>query len=217
MEGRAFWISTGILSAALLAQGAPASTGTRSSAFEYDPTTGLLTKVVVEGEDSNLCLVTTHTYDAYGNRTGTTTRNCNGSTANEAAAPTGDAVFSSRTVGTGYASGTGYPAGQFPTSNTDAMGNPPETRTYDARFGVVLTRTDPNNVPVTQTYDDFGRPVLKTNADGTKVQLSYAFCSGVNGGTASCPTYGAYVVTTQPLASDGVTANGHGQRSITTP
>jgi hypothetical protein len=37
---------------------ANATTGTRSSAFEYDATTGLLTKEIVEGEDSNLCLVT---------------------------------------------------------------------------------------------------------------------------------------------------------------
>jgi RHS repeat-associated protein len=191
----------------LLAQGAGATTGTRTSAFEYDATTGLLTKEIIEGEDSNLCLVTTHAYDGYGNRLSSTTRNCNGSTGNEAAAPTGAAVFTSRTVLTAYQSGTGYPAGEFPTSNTDALTHT-ETKTYDGRFGVVLTHKDPNLVQTTQTYDVFGRPSLLTKGDGTKVQLTYNFCSGVNGGTASCPALAAYVVKSQPFASDGVTANG---------
>jgi RHS repeat-associated protein len=194
----AFLLSVGI---------ANATTGTRTSAFEYDPTTGLLTKEIVEGEDSNLCLVTTYAYDNYGNRLSATTRNCNGSTANEAAAPTGAAVFTSRTVSTGYVAGTGYPAGQFPTNNTDAL-NHTESKTYDARFGVILTHTDLNLVQTTQTYDAFGRPSLLTKGDGTQVQLTYNFCSGVNGGAASCPSLAAYVVKSQPLAADGVTANG---------
>jgi len=191
----------------MLAQVAGATTGTRTSAFEYDPATGLLTKEIVEGEDSNLCLVTTYAYDNYGNRLSATTRNCNGSTANEAAAPTGAAVFTSRTVSTGYVAGSGYPAGQFPTNNTDAL-NHTESKTYDARFGVVLTHTDVNLVQTTQTYDAFGRPSLLTAGDGTKSQLTYSFCSGVNGGSASCPSLAAYAVKSQPLAADGVTANG---------
>jgi len=195
------------LALGLLTQMAMATTGTRTSAFEYDATTGLLTKQIIEGEDSNLCVVTTYGYDGYGNRTSSTTRNCNGSTGNESAAPTGVAVFSTRTVSTAYQSGTGYPAGTFPSGNTDAL-NHSESRTFDARFGAALTYKDPNLVQTTQTYDVFGRPSLLTRGDGTKLQMTYSFCSGFNGGTASCPSLAAYIVQSQPLASDGVTANG---------
>jgi RHS repeat-associated protein len=183
------------------------TTGTRSSAYEYNATTGQLTKEIIEGEDSNLCLVSTYTYDAYGNRSGSITRNCNGSASDEAAAPTGAAVFTSRTVSTQYQSGTGYPSGMFVTANTDAL-NHTETKTYDVRFGRVATHTDANLVKATQTYDAFGRVSLSTKGDGTEVQMSYTFCTGVNGGTASCPALAAYVVKSQPLATDGVTANG---------
>jgi hypothetical protein len=57
----------------------PAATLTRTSAFDYDAGSGLLTKEIVEPGDSNLCLVTEYQYDGYGNKTGATTRNCNGS------------------------------------------------------------------------------------------------------------------------------------------
>ena len=183
------------------------TTGTRSSAYEYNATTGQLTKEIIEGEDSNLCKVTTYTYDGYGNRNGSTTRNCNGSASDEAAAPSGAAVFASRTLSSAYQSGTGYPAGQYPTSNTDAL-NHTETKTYDARFGLLATHKDPNLVQTTQAYDVFGRPSLLTKGDGTKVQMTYSFCTGYDGGTASCPALAAYVVKSQPLASDGVTPNG---------
>lgn len=197
----------GGLTLVLFAQTALATSATRSTAFEYNATTGQLNKEVIEGENSNLCLVTTYTYDGYGNRLSSTTRNCNGSTANEAAAPTGAAVFTARTVSSSYAAGTGYPAGEFTDTNKDAL-NHTETKTYDPRFGGVSTHKDPNLVLTTQTYDTFGRPSLLTKGDGTKLQMTYSFCSGVNGGTASCPALAAYVVKSQPLASDGVTANG---------
>ena len=40
---------------------------TRTSAFEYDPASGLLIREVIEPDNSALCLVTTYVYDAYGN------------------------------------------------------------------------------------------------------------------------------------------------------
>ncbi len=76
---------------------AQAATATRSSSFVYDPASGLLTKEIIEPGNSQLCLVTEYTYDAFGNKTAVTTRNCNGS-AGEAAAPTGDAVIAPRTT-----------------------------------------------------------------------------------------------------------------------
>ena len=84
-----------LLPAVLLALGlalpASAATLTRSSAFTYAATSGLLAKEVMEPADSTLCLVTEYAYDTYGNKTAATTRNCNGSPipgiGNEAAAP----------------------------------------------------------------------------------------------------------------------------------
>src|SRR3977135_421433 len=81
-----------------------AATQTRTAAFEYDPATGKVIKEIIEPDDPNLCLVTTYTYDTFGNRGSATTRNCNGSSS-EAPAPSGDAVFQSRTTTQAYAAG----------------------------------------------------------------------------------------------------------------
>src|SRR5262245_11581339 len=84
------------------------TTLTRTPAYEYDANSGLLTREIIEPGDAALCLVTTYTYDAFGNKNGATTRNCNGSTSGgvtEAPAPTGDPVFVSRSSSTTYAAG----------------------------------------------------------------------------------------------------------------
>ena len=101
---------------------AQAATLTRTSAFDYSPTTGLLTKEIIEPGDPNLCLVTAYAYDTYGNKASATTRNCNGSTGSvpasnsEAAAPYGDAVIAPRTTSNTYDA-----RGQFPTAGSNAL------------------------------------------------------------------------------------------------
>jgi hypothetical protein len=142
----------GLLSAcllwAVLNPGAHAATETRTSAFEYDPVSGLLIKEIVEPGDSTLCLVTTYSYDGFGNKTGSTTRNCNGSAGShpginsEAAAPAAGSApaFASRTSSTGYSAD-----GRFATSSTNALGQT-ETRQFDARFGKVTQLTGPNGL-----------------------------------------------------------------------
>ncbi|MRR58958.1 MAG: hypothetical protein EG824_12205 [Deltaproteobacteria bacterium] len=69
-----------------------AATATRTSAFSYDATSGLLVKEIVEPDNSDLCLVTEYLYDGYGNKVSASTRNCNGS-AGEAGAPS-DTIIS---------------------------------------------------------------------------------------------------------------------------
>jgi RHS repeat-associated protein len=181
-----------------------ATSATRTSAFEYDPVTGLLTKEIIEPDNSNLCLVTTYTYDNYGNKTAVTTRNCNGSSS-EAASPTGDAVIAPRTYSSTYDA-----IGQFPVASTNALGQS-ETKVFDPKWGTPLSLTGPNGLTSTWQYDGFGRKVLETRADGTKTQWSYQYCAGVNGGTATCPTIGGaagtWLVQTTPQAADG-TQNG---------
>ncbi|WP_374344539.1 hypothetical protein, partial [Azonexus sp.] len=51
-----------------------AATQSRTAVFEYDATTGLLVREVVEPGNPDLCVATVHSYDAYGNRTASTTR-----------------------------------------------------------------------------------------------------------------------------------------------
>lgn len=199
-------IQSVLWAAACLAAGiAQGGTLTRTSAFEYDAVSGLLTKEIVEPGDSNLCLVTVYAYDGFGNRTSATTRNCNGSvgsvpgTNSEAAAPTGDAVIASRTTTTTYDAG-----GRYPTGAANALGHA-ESRTFDPRFGTVLTVTGPNGLTTSWQYDDYGRKVLETRPDGTRTQWAYGwYHSGFTvGGDPS-----AYYVTETPLAADGVTQNG---------
>jgi RHS repeat-associated protein len=178
--------------------GAQAATQTRTTAFEYDPASGLLTKEIIEPDDPNLCLVTTYSYDAYGNKTGTTTRNCNGSSS-EAAVPTGDAVFETRTATTAFAAGSvlingttyTWSAGQFPTTSTNALGHS-ETNEFDPRFGAVTKLIGPNGLVTTWTYDGFGRKASQTRSDGTLTAWTYTRCVDSPG---TCPTYGEYFVT----------------------
>src|SRR5262245_46729475 len=145
------------------ALGVHAATQTRTSSFDYDPATGLLVKEVIEPDNSNLCLVTTYVYDSYGNKSSATTRNCNGSTG-EAAAPTGNAVFESRTNSNAFAAGSvviagtiyTWNAGQFPTTSTNALIQS-ESKKFDPRVGAVVELTGPNGLTTTWEHDGFGR------------------------------------------------------------
>ncbi len=108
---------------------------TRSSAFEYDLSTGQLIREVVEPNDPALCVVTTYQYDPYGNRKSATTRNCNGVAFNdgqtpaEAPAPSCaasvqhcNAIFTARTSSTSFdATAVNALPGQFATSSMNAL------------------------------------------------------------------------------------------------
>ena len=191
-------LALGTLLAPLAAHAA--TTSTRTSAFTYDSASGLLVKEVIEPDDSTLCLVTEYTYDAHGNKTASTTRNCNGSTG-EAAAPTGDAVFTART-----SNNTFDPRGPFPITSKNALGQS-ESKTYDPRFGSLTKLTGPNGLSTTWQYDDFGRKTLEIRADGTQTRWEYLYCyeNGVG-----CPNISGvqWLIQETALASDGVTRNG---------
>ncbi|MFT3848682.1 MAG: RHS repeat-associated core domain-containing protein [Propionivibrio sp.] len=184
---------------------APAATQTRTSAFAYDAVTGQRTKEILEPDNGALCLVTDYVYDAYGNRTVSVQRNCNG-TNGEAAPPSGDAVIEVRTTTDTYDS-----RGQYPVNSSNALSQT-ESKTYDPRWGKPTRLTGPNGLSTTWSYDGFGRKIKEVRADGTQTQWDYLYCAGINGGTASCPTIGgaagAWLIRETPLASDGVTPNG---------
>lgn len=159
------------------AESAPA-TETRTSAFVYDPDSGLLTKEIIEPSNPNLCVVTEYTYDHFGNKTSAITRNCNGS-ADEAAAPApgSDAVFVSRTDSVTY---TYTLDGSSTTFATNALGHS-ETKVFEAAFGNATSLTGPNNLATTWQYDTFGRKKLETRADATTTSWAYSQpCDWVN-------------------------------------
>ncbi|WP_370306068.1 FG-GAP-like repeat-containing protein [Sinimarinibacterium flocculans] len=199
-SGTNWWI--GRLASSQVTSGAPGVPNiVRTSAFTYSSTYGELVREIVEPNNSTACLVTVYGRDAFGNKNLNTVRNCNG-TAPEAAAPTGDAVFQTRVTSVTYDA-----RGQFPTTGTNAL-NHVDTRTFDARFGAPASLTDPNNITVQWQYDTLGRKTFEIRPEGTRTRTQYFYCSGINGGTTSCPTYGRYMIQTTPLAPDGTTVIG---------
>jgi RHS repeat-associated protein len=165
---------------------------TRKSCFLYDTNTGLLTREVIEPISTTNCvaspigLQTDYAYDAFAHVQTTT--------------------ISGSGIATRTKSALYDAVGQFQTQGCNTL-NQCETYLYDARFGERSSLTDPNNLTTAWTYDTFGRLSLETRADGTKTALSYAYCNGVNGGTASCPSLGAIHQLATPQNAGG-TQNG---------
>jgi RHS repeat-associated protein len=162
------------------------SSGTRSSGFGYDTGSGLLTQEVIEPATPSLRLQTDYVYDAYGNKT--------------------SATVSGIDIATRAASTTYDAQGRFATSATNALGQS-ESWQYDPRFGLPTSHTGPNGLTTTWSYDGFGRKVLEVRADGTRSQFTYSFCSGFNGGTASCPAGAVRLNQAISYAPDGSTQN----------
>jgi RHS repeat-associated protein len=170
------------------AGGAAAQTsGTRTSSFAYDAASGLLTQEVVEPNTTALRLETDYVYDAFGNKTSIAVHGVDITTR------TSTATFDAK--------------GQFATTNANAL-NQSESFQYDARFAQATSHTGPNGLTTSWTYDSFGRKTSELRPDGTQTKWSYQFCSGVNGGTASCVSGAAYLVQATPLAADGTTQIG---------
>jgi RHS repeat-associated protein len=163
------------------------TSATRTSSFAYDPASGLLTQQVVEPNTTSLRLETDYVYDAFGNKTSVSVSGVDITTR------TNTATYDAQ--------------GQFALTNANAL-NQSETWQYDPRFGTPTSHTGPNGLTTTWSYDAIGRKIQEVGPDGTQTKWAYLYCSGVNGGTASCPTNGAYLIQATPLASDGATQNG---------
>jgi RHS repeat-associated protein len=178
--------------ATLLAAPALAASETRVSSWTYDAA-GMIATEMIEPDIAQLTLVTSYTYDAFGNKTAVTV----------SSPATGDAAIASRTTSTTYTAD-----GRFPATVTNAL-NQSESRVYDAALGALTSQTGPNGLTTSWQYDSFGRKILETRPDGTKTKWEYLWCSGYNGGSlAGCPTLARYAIRTTPLASDGTTQIG---------
>ena len=162
----------------------------RTSAFEYDPVTGLLKSETLE-PGTAACVITSYAYDSYGNKTTATTSNCGSG---------GRSAFTTRSSGTTYAAGTvniggvgnvSVPAGTFPTVSSNALGHT-ENKEFDPRFGTVTALTGPNALTNRVQVDDFGRPVRETRADGTSTITAYCYLperdiSDLSSNSSNCP------------------------------
>ncbi|CCE06201.1 exported hypothetical protein [Bradyrhizobium sp. STM 3843] len=157
---------------------------TRTSSFSYDPASGLLTQEVVEPDTPALRLQTDYVYDAFGHKQSVTVSG---------------ADIASRSSTSSYDA-----RGQFATSNSNALGQS-ESVQYDLRFGQPTSHTGPNGLTTTWSYDSFGRKILEVRPDGTLSKWIYLFCSGVNGGTATCLSGASYLVQETSYAADGTT------------
>ncbi|AWI08316.1 FG-GAP-like repeat-containing protein [Ereboglobus luteus] len=137
------------------APGVPSQT--RTSAFEYDPDTGLLTKEIIEPDsindpspDPTLELTTTYEYDDFGNKTKATTE--------------GAGLDEDRVIETTYDS-----KGRFPEETKNAKDHT-ETYIYNQKLGVIEQTTGPNDIKTRWEYDGFARPVREIRAYGTGAQ-----------------------------------------------
>ncbi len=164
----------------------------RGSSFSYydanaGAKAGLLKSETVEPDRPDLCVVTTHAYDDFGNRVSSTTANCAGASAG--------ASFTARTTSTAYGAMSVtvagktvvVPAGTAASSLTNAK-NQSETHLVDPRFGKGVSLTGPNQLTTAWTLDDFGRAVQAINPDGTEADTAYCYLSGKGVDTSSNST-----------------------------
>ena len=124
------------------------STQTRTSNFEYDKVTGLLTKESIEPDDNDdpsLKITTTYEHDSFGNKTKATTTGFG----------LGD---NGRTIKTTYDS-----QGRFPKETENAKGHK-ETYVYNQELGVIESQTGPNGITTKWEYDSFARQVKEIRA-----------------------------------------------------
>lgn len=137
-------------------------TATRSSSFDYDYYTGLLSAETIE-PGTAFELKTTYGRDSFGNITSTTVSG---------------ADIISRTTNQGFSSGYPY-YGRFNTSTTNAL-NHTETREFNVANGTVSLATSPNGLQTAFQYDGFGRLIRKQFSQHgilTWTQTERLFCN----------------------------------------
>jgi RHS repeat-associated protein len=176
------------LTLSLLAMGTGhAASITHTTAYEYHPTSGRLSKSIVEPDNVQLRLETASTYDAWGNQT----------TVTVSSPATGMAAIAPRVSTVTYDA-----RGQFSTGDSNAL-NQSESKTTESNFGMPMSLTGPNGLTTYWGYDDFGRKILETRADNTQTIVSYNYCAGYNNGTTPCPSLARYMVQSTPYARNG--------------
>lgn len=214
---RQYWLQKAVV-AALVAAGVAhgADTQVRTTGYDYDPSSGLLLKEMQEPNDATLCVIRAFSnFDGFGRAKTVTVRNCNSAQVNATAAAPSEAAplaadatqaFIDRVSTTAFATDP-----RFVGVTTNAGGHV-DSYEYDTALGVPTKKTEKLDVTNSRVtlwkYDKLGRKTLEVRGDDNGTQWDYAYCSGVNGGTATCPTVGgaagAYVITITPIHATGL-------------
>lgn len=121
----------------------------RQSIFTYNDDTGLLQSEKIVSDDDKLSLIKEYTHDAFGNIITSTTL------ATDVPERTTTTVYDSR--------------GQFIIETTNALGQS-ESRENNNEHGQQTSVTGPNFLTTNWQYDDFGRLLKESRADGTKTR-----------------------------------------------
>ncbi|WP_163370505.1 RHS repeat-associated core domain-containing protein [Endozoicomonas acroporae] len=151
-------------------------TETRTSAFEYDAVTGMLTKEIVEPDDARFRTATAYTYDAWGNQLTST--------------------LSGEGIPTRSSSNTFSADGLYLVSKTNALGQVTEQILERDTFGRPLRIADINGVETTFAYDGMGRKSGERHASGAGKDYALFTCADA---PVSCPPSGALVVEVKAL------------------
>ena len=170
-----------------------AGTVTTTTAFEYDPVTGLRTAVVQEPDNPQLNLRTQYTYNKVGQRL-TTTVSSNA---------TGSAAIPTRTTET-LAYGVGA---AMPSTSTNALG---QTSSFGFdKMDMPAYINNLNGINSTFVFDMFQRKKTETRADGVIINWYYNVCgkSNPNPIDASCPAGMARYLTTQTFSNTSGATN----------
>lgn len=166
-EDTSNWFLGRLTSSTVTAMAPGKPTLTRSSAFIYDPVSGLLTTEIVEPkydaqnnlvQSSHDMLKTVYTYDGFGNKQ---TATMTGWDVDQ----TGAIVMSTRSTSTYYDT-----KGRFPDHTVNAKGHR-EDYTYNQNLGVVETLTGPNGLTTSWDYDGFGTKIKETRSDNTTTTM----------------------------------------------
>jgi RHS repeat-associated protein len=140
---------------------------TRVSQFEYDATSGLLNKEIVQPGNAAVGYDKVYNHDAYGN------------------------ILKSTTTAGGvsrYLQSKYDDQGRFETETSNALGHK-STKVVHPYFGGVTSQTDANGLTTTTEYDGFGKATKSIFADGTISTVAYQWCSGGEGGPTNAVYY----------------------------
>ena len=184
----------GRLTSSIVEKSISGYTSTRTTQFEYDSNSGLLTAEYIEPDNAK-GTKKTYQHDAYGNITQSTTEAVGGGVTPRTTRSTYDVN------------------GRFVTSQTDALGFT-TTNTIDQTRGLLLSSTDENGIITTNTYDSFGRNVQSCTPIDT-VQTVTGWSAGMTDAPANALYFQYVKATGQPFVLEFYDCLGRTIRKVT--
>ena len=144
---------------------------TRTTAFEYNPSSCLLTKDIIEpNAGADIRLETVYQHDNFGNVTHTTVTNGVTSRTTTTSYNPADYMPTGKGVGTLSFSEDG----RFPVKISNALGHS-EFHAFDPDFGLEKSMTGPNGLRTCWDYDSLGRKTLERQRCGEAVETKTTF------------------------------------------